>query len=178
MRKRGECQGCGAETARTSNRRCRSCATPARADYSCRDCGTSVHRGSARCRPCAAKLRRVPRAQCSGCGVEVTLGAIRCLSCHNLAQDRGLSRDRTKFNVSDEWRLARMTCFERDDYTCQSCGARGGVELNAHHRLMWSEHPERRLDIDNLTTLCVGCHRGHHAYRRTFDRVCGGGPDA
>jgi hypothetical protein len=54
-----------------------------------------------------------------------------------------------------EWRRA---VFERDDYTCRTCGARG-VRLEAHHIKPYASHPELRLDVSNGIALCKGCHR-------------------
>lgn len=53
-----------------------------------------------------------------------------------------------------EWRTA---VYERDDYTCQCCGNRGG-KLNAYHINRFSEHPDLRYDIQNGITLCANCH--------------------
>lgn len=47
--------------------------------------------------------------------------------------------------------------FERDDYTCQCCGKRGG-NLNAHHLYNFSEYPNLRYDISNGITFCRECH--------------------
>jgi len=61
-----------------------------------------------------------------------------------------------------EWRKA---VFEKDNYTCQICGKRGG-SLAAHHLYNWSDYPDLRLDIDNGVTLCHGkdsCHMKFHA---------------
>ena len=53
-----------------------------------------------------------------------------------------------------EWRLA---VFERDNYTCQECGQRGG-RLNADHIMRFADHPSARFDVANGRTLCVACH--------------------
>jgi hypothetical protein len=52
----------------------------------------------------------------------------------------------------------RMGVFERDKYTCQKCGKRGG-ELNAHHIKSWSKYPKLRYEIANGKTFCVICHK-------------------
>lgn len=57
-----------------------------------------------------------------------------------------------------EYKAWRTAVFERDDYTCQSCGARG-VELHADHIRPFSRFPELRLNLENGRTLCVPCHR-------------------
>lgn len=59
-----------------------------------------------------------------------------------------------------EWRRA---VFQRDNYTCQFCGARSQagrrVRLNADHILPFSTHPELRTEVSNGRTLCEPCHR-------------------
>lgn len=57
-----------------------------------------------------------------------------------------------------EWRKA---VFERDNYTCQLCGKRGG-KLNAHHIERYRNCIERRTDISNGITLCDACHKKTH----------------
>jgi len=47
--------------------------------------------------------------------------------------------------------------LERDDYTCQLCGIRGG-DLQVDHIQEWSKYVELRFDINNCRTLCVECH--------------------
>nr|DAE22155.1 MAG TPA: NinG recombination protein [Siphoviridae sp. ctLsx2] len=66
-------------------------------------------------------------------------------------------RDRTSYKYRD-W---RKRVFERDNYTCQICGCRGG-ELNAHHKKRWCDYPDLRYDVENGITLCESCHRSVH----------------
>ncbi len=54
--------------------------------------------------------------------------------------------------------------FERDDYTCQLCGERGG-KLQVDHIQSWAEYIELRFDINNCRTVCMACH-----YQITFGR--------
>lgn len=59
-----------------------------------------------------------------------------------------------------EW---RKQVFERDNYTCQECGSRGG-RLNADHIKPWCIFPELRFDINNGRTLCIKCHKKTDTY--------------
>jgi len=54
--------------------------------------------------------------------------------------------------------------FERDDYTCQSCGNRG-VDLQVDHIQSWADYVELRFSMDNCRTLCARCH-----YEITFGK--------
>lgn len=58
-----------------------------------------------------------------------------------------------------KWRKA---VFERDDYTCQDCGERGG-RLNAHHIRPWYADEAGRFDVENGVTLCKKCHHTAHS---------------
>jgi hypothetical protein len=55
----------------------------------------------------------------------------------------------------------RKDIFERDNYTCQHCFVRSG-NLQAHHILSYAEYVDKRFDINNGLTLCVGCHKKEH----------------
>ena len=68
-------------------------------------------------------------------------------------------KERQASRLQLETRLWREAVFVRDDYTCQICGVRGSVKLNADHSQPWKNHPELRFDVNNGRTLCVTCHR-------------------
>ena len=51
--------------------------------------------------------------------------------------------------------------FQRDNWTCQTCGKRG-KRLNAHHIKGWKENRLKRFVIKNGRTLCVSCHKKIH----------------
>jgi len=73
----------------------------------------------------------------------------------------GITPSRIRVRNSLEMRLAREECFERDDYTCQSCGERGG-QLNAHHIWPFHRFSHLKFDVNNLVTLCKKCHDEFH----------------
>ena len=65
-----------------------------------------------------------------------------------------------------EW---RERVFERDDYTCQLCGAKSQVgervELHPHHKRSFTKYPKLRFEIANGITLCKNCHRRIHTLK-------------
>lgn len=70
---------------------------------------------------------------------------------------RAIEYSRYKYKV---W---RTTIYERDNYTCQDCGKRGG-KLNAHHIKPWKQYPSLRYEISNGITLCWDCHKKAHGW--------------
>jgi hypothetical protein len=53
-------------------------------------------------------------------------------------------------------------CFERDNFTCDICKAKG-AHLNAHHLNSFAHFPQQRFELCNLITLCKRCHVDFHA---------------
>lgn len=66
---------------------------------------------------------------------------------------------------SEEYKNWRRSVFERDNYTCRSCGARG-CRLNAHHIKAYAFFPDLRYEVTNGLTLCEICHKAIHKRRR------------
>ncbi len=66
-----------------------------------------------------------------------------------------------RFRSSTQWTRKAIEIKERDNYLCQVCLSKGKLnctELETHHIIPLEEDYERRLDNDNLITLC---HRHH-----------------
>lgn len=71
----------------------------------------------------------------------------------------------------DDWPERRRSVYQRDNYTCQSCGRSGGpngdAELHAHHVTPISQGGSHQLS--NLVTLCRDCHNAQHSHDITQD---------
>lgn len=66
------------------------------------------------------------------------------------------------YRFHTEYKQWRKAVYERDNYTCQSCGVRPSkenkVSLNADHMYPQSIFPEFRYVLENGRTLCHPCH--------------------
>lgn len=81
---------------------------------------------------------------------------------NNPAWKGGTASEYELIKGSREYKLWRKAVYERDFYTCQSCGAKPdrkqGIKIHAHHILSFAEFPHKRMDINNGITLCKSCH--------------------
>jgi len=73
----------------------------------------------------------------------------------------GISLINRRIRNGLEIRLWRTAVFERDDFTCQKYGTRGG-KLVAHHINNFSERKDLRFAIDNGITLSEEAHIKFH----------------
>lgn len=84
---------------------------------------------------------------------------------------------RTKIRNSKRYKLWRTTIFDRDNYTCQFCGIRGGSLQVDHIKpfyLILSDNQITTMkkalechelwDLANGRTLCVPCHKTTPTY--------------
>lgn len=69
----------------------------------------------------------------------------------------GINGENDTLRHRREYKDWRTAVYERDNYTCQCCGQRGG-RLNAHHINQFANYPELRYDVNNGITLCTKCH--------------------
>ena len=65
--------------------------------------------------------------------------------------------ERKRLYFTEEYKNWRSSVFQRDNWTCQTCGKRGCI-LEAHHINEWCNYPELRFEISNGVTLCQECH--------------------
>ena len=71
----------------------------------------------------------------------------------------GVSPERQRLYASGEWRRVSRQVRVRDG-GCVTCHS--AVDLHVHHVLSFADHPDLRLDPDNLVTLCRECHIDAH----------------
>lgn len=78
----------------------------------------------------------------------------------------GITPQNQKEYHSLKYKLWRKAVFEKDNYTCQKCGAKG-IFLEAHHIYPHSMSSELKYNISNGQTLCVKCHNLTKLGRKT-----------
>lgn len=70
-----------------------------------------------------------------------------------------------KKRLSYRYRQWRKSVLERDNYTCQKCGAKEKV-MEVHHIKSFAKYPELRDEVSNGITLCHNCHVSVHKEER------------
>ncbi|MDE1161917.1 MAG: HNH endonuclease [Acidobacteriaceae bacterium] len=78
---------------------------------------------------------------------------------HTNDYDRWRGQSQTR-GYDNDWRRIRLIALRRDRYLCQHCLRDGLVTpaIDVDHIIPISVDPTRRLDIDNLQSLCRPCH--------------------
>lgn len=106
------------------------------------------------------------KGSCKNCGADLLdyrvngpHMAVYCAICGNFVTFV------SKNNI-DKW---KRSIKERDNYTCQRCGAAlTSRALEAHHKMPTWFMPELKTDLENGITLCKKCHRQLHGVDGTI----------
>lgn len=83
---------------------------------------------------------------------------------NNHAWKGGVTSINEKIRKSIEYKLWRISVFERDNYTCVWCGLKSHGNIEADHIKPFAYFPELRFAIDNGRTLCKACHKTTDTY--------------
>ncbi len=107
---------------------------------------------------------------CAACGKVIGINQRRCASCdasrvgwvspRQKQYDKKRDPEEVKFRRSRQWRMTRDYIMQRDGYLCQECRKHGRYTIasEVHHIApLWKDF-NRRLDDDNLISLCHRCH--------------------
>lgn len=87
----------------------------------------------------------------------------------NQSYDKARKRDNPKyvaFYTSKAWRNTRKVALKRDDYLCQVCLSEDVTKPAdmVDHTIPTLVDWDKRLDLDNLKSMCNACHN-----RKTAD---------
>ena len=110
--------------------------------------------GKPKCSDCGKTLSGYKNKKCSHC--KGLRGELSPRWKGGLRGDDYLQRRRFRF-------IMQKQVFERDNYMCQLCGAKGDLQVD--HIQSWADYVELRFCIDNCRTLCKSCH-----YQITYGR--------
>lgn len=116
---------------------------------------------------------------CARCGALIEYGATYCAVCEPIVKaerearlqesrrqaDRRYNQRRdpkyVRFYNSSEWRILSRKRLQDDGYKCVKCGAIAS-EVDHIEPIQLPGGWDRRLDYDNLQSLCIDCHNEKH----------------
>lgn len=81
--------------------------------------------------------------------------------CGKKPQRKKQGNNKDKFRWTQAWQRKREEIKERDKYLCQVCFRNNKYnynDLEVHHAISLEEDFDKRLDNDNLITLCEEHH--------------------
>ncbi len=161
---------------------CRNAAMSRKVTLTCVKCSVEfdVKPSEAKTRKFCSQQCRIQRPDqiCEQCGASFRVkpyrvGSARFCSTKCMGERRYLGNHPhdKRIRQSTAYKLWRKSVFERDDYTCQGCGQRGGY-LEADHIKPFAFYPDLRFDLDNGRTMCQPCHHKLPTHGRPPARPC------
>lgn len=110
-------------------------------------------------------------------GKELVNGRTQSCGCLRDELVSGENSHRWRGGITDEITLLhnleapiRKLSKQRDSFTCQKCGNKGG-KLESHHIFDFQHYPELRGNIYNFITLCRSCHQPSKKYPNSFHSI-------
>lgn len=98
---------------------------------------------------------------CGICGGKHEVGT-DCPNKYKFKKISDVSQKANKFYRTKQWQLKRKEILNRDTY-CMRCWIKFGIvnceNLEVHHICPLTTYWEKRLENNNLITLCRQCHR-------------------
>lgn len=73
----------------------------------------------------------------------------------------GISKEQFRARASMDYKFWHKMVLERDRWTCQKYGTKGG-KIEVHHIQNFSEYPELRFAVSNGITLSEKAHKEFH----------------
>lgn len=75
------------------------------------------------------------------------------------------------FYKSRAWQAVRRRALIRDYYLCQDCLTENRLTQadTVHHRVEIGKDWSKRLNMDNLVSLCAACHNARHGGKTDHD---------
>jgi 5-methylcytosine-specific restriction endonuclease McrA len=104
------------------------------------------------CRICNKRFEIIPS--------QLGLRAYCSKGCY-LSEHKAKVIDVEYLRESPKYKSWRIKVFQRDGFTCQSCG-KVGNGIQAHHIISVVKDVKRIFDINNGITLCIECHKLIH----------------
>lgn len=109
---------------------------------------------------------------CPKCGKAIQLSEKYCENCRPVLKQNNSERNKEydaykrdkqadKFYHSKKWKNIRDYVLMREGGFCQDClkNNRRTIATDVHHIIPVKQDWSKRLDIDNLVSLCEKCHK-------------------
>ena len=116
----------------------------------CSRCGRLIPYGSTYCEVCAPVMEKLIAERIE-----------RSRRASNRKYNKGRDRGYTRFYNSREWRVLSRSRLQHDNYKCLSCGMFAS-EVDHIIPIQTPQGWEKRLDFENLQSLCIQCHNEKH----------------